>query len=395
MTFNDSNDLEYALFSRAEMERRWAAARELMARQEIDTLMVTGEENFQYLAGASASLAMHHSLTRPSVLVLPMSRDPIIVTQGVDNLMLGCYVTDLRPYTDLLTFPHERVLEALRDAGPDVKKIGVELGQEQRMGMPVGAYLDLVDALGDVQFVDAAQIMIALRMVKSPEETAYIRRAAEITGTARQRLFDMVEPGMTERQVVRLMRRLILEEGGDRTSFVILQQDHIGAKNQLPYDRELAEGDILAVDAGAYVRQYTVDYARMACLGTATDRQKRVHSGVMEVNARMKAALAPGVPCSEIHRVAMRAISELGLEVDSPGRGAVGRMGHGQGMLVTEPPSIAPGDETPLQEGMVISTEPGVRSGDVQFLWEDVHLITSDGHEQLTLETPELREIGV
>ena len=69
-------------------------------------------------------------------------------------------------------------------------------------------------------------------------------------------------------------------------------------------------------------------------------------------------------------------------------------MGHGQGMLITEPPSIAPADDTVLAEGMVISTEPGVRSGDVQFLWEDVHVITSDGHEQLTFETSELREIA-
>ena len=62
-------------------------------------------------------------------------------------------------------------------------------------------------------------------------------------------------------------------------------------------------------------------------------------------------------------------------------------------MLLTEPPSIAAGDDTVLQPGMVISTEPGVRSGDVQFLWEDVHIITEGGHEQITLETSDLREI--
>jgi Xaa-Pro aminopeptidase len=42
---------------------------------------------------------------------------------------------------------------------------------------------------------------------------------------------------------------------------------------------------------------------------------------------------------------------------------------------------------------MVISTEPGIRFGDVHFLWEDTHVITEDGHEQLTRETAELREI--
>ena len=65
-------------------------------------------------------------------------------------------------------------------------------------------------------------------------------------------------------------------------------------------------------------------------------------------------------------------------------------MGHGQGILFTEPPSICPDDHTVLEEGMVISTEPEVT---LNMLWEDVHVITADGHDQLTQETAELREI--
>jgi Xaa-Pro aminopeptidase len=69
-------------------------------------------------------------------------------------------------------------------------------------------------------------------------------------------------------------------------------------------------------------------------------------------------------------------------------------MGHGQGMLITEPPSIAPDDATVLKPGMVVSTEPGVRCGDVQFLWEDVHVITDTGAEKITLETDKLRQLA-
>jgi hypothetical protein len=41
----------------------------------------------------------------------------------------------------------------------------------------------------------------------------------------------------------------------------------------------------------------------------------------------------------------------------------------------------------------VLSTEPGFRLEGVPMLWEDTHVITETGHEQLTLETSELREI--
>ena len=84
--------LEYALFSRGEMERRYFRARAMMAHRGIDALLVSGEENFQYLVGTAASIALHYSLTRPSLFILPLERDPIIVTQGRANLALGSYV---------------------------------------------------------------------------------------------------------------------------------------------------------------------------------------------------------------------------------------------------------------------------------------------------------------
>jgi Xaa-Pro aminopeptidase len=199
---------------------------------------------------------------------------------------------------------------------------------------------------------------------------------------------------MTERDVARTIRRLILEEGGDRTSFVHLQLDLPGSKNQFHYDRPLQKGMVLAVDAGAYVRMYTVDYPRMAALGKATEAQKRAHRVVLDINRQMTKALRPGVKCSEIHRLAVTAIEKAGAAVDRPEKLVGSRFGHGQGMLITEPPSINPRDHTVLEPGMVLSTEPGIRLDGVYFLWEDVHVITEDSHEQLTLETDELREIA-
>ena len=55
--------------------------------------------------------------------------------------------------------------------------------------------------------------------------------------------------------------------------------------------------------------------------------------------------------------------------------------------------NVNPRDHTVLEPGMVLSTEPGIRLDGVYCLWEDVHVITEEGHEQSTTETDELREI--
>ena len=388
-----TDDLEYAMFSRGEMERRYARAREEMDRRGIAALFVTGEENFQYFAGTTASAALHASLTRPSVFILPLEGAPIIVTQGQDNLALGSYVTDVRGYTDLFAFPQAVVIQALRDAGAAGGSVGAELGLEQRMGMPSGAYQDLTAALPDVAFVDAADVIVKSRMVKSEEEIAYIRRAGDVTARARQRLFGMIRPGMTERETARLLRRLILEEGGDGTSFVMLLLGIPGSRNPFGYARPLEAGQVVGVDTGARVGMYTIDYTRWGVLGTATDALRRMYDALLEVNRKMAAALGPGVPCSEIYSVGNDAIETACSNTEGLERFGPSRMGHGQGMLITEPPSIHPADETPLAPGMVLSTEPGLFASGVQMLWEDVFVITENGSAQITGESDELHEI--
>ena len=391
-------DAPYAIFPRSEMERRYARAQALMAERGIDALLISGEENFKYFAGSSSSIASHYSLTRPQLFILPVTGDPIIYTQYTDTIELSTCVPEIRGYTSVLQFPHDLILAGLRELAGERGRIGAELGQEQRMGMPVGDYLNLVKALPEAEFIDAADIIIKLRMVKSPLEVDLMRTAAAITGRARQRLYDTeITPGMTERETVRALKRLMLEEGADGTSFVHIQGNRPGHENQDPYDRPLERGMVIGMDCGAWYRMYTVDYPRFAVLGSATAEQRRVHEAVKYVNRQMADAIRPGLRCSELYRVGANAVRDVDVELDQYHQKPEFRMGHGQGMSVTEPPSVVGDDDTVLEVGMTLSTEPGVSGGrgrgGVEYLWEDTHVVTADGHEQLTLETDELREI--
>ena len=188
------------------------------------------------------------------------------------------------------------------------------------------------------------------------------------------------------------MRQLILEEGGDRTAFVILQSDKPDASHPFKVDRTLTGGEVLAIDTGACCGMYTIDYARRVVLGKASDQERKTYDAVLEVNQEMADALKPGVTYSGLLEVCMQAIKHSGATLDDPARVVSARMGNGQGMIITEPPSITPNDQTVLEPGIVISTEPGVRMGDVRFLYEDVHVITATGSERLTTETDVLQE---
>ena len=387
MSRSSPSDSPWRAFSSADIEMRWERARAAMAEQELDALLISGEENFQYFTGSTGTLGYHYSCTRPAVLVFPREGRPAAVCGEMLTHCLGMTtpLRDLRGYVAIERFPFGMVSEAIGDLVGRSARIGAELGHEQRMGMPVGDYLAIVQALPQARFVDAGDLIVRLRMVKTPEEVAYMREAAAVTGRARQRLFREVVPGMTERGVVRRLRQLILEEGGDRTSFVHIIAGSPASHTQHHLDRPLEKGNLLYLDAGAYVRYHTIDYARFATLGPASAAVRRGHAVLQEANARMIEALRPGARCSELHAIASAVVTGAGYEIVP-----TGRMGHGQGLCFTEPPSVSPDDHTVLEEGMVISTEPEV---EIDMLWEDVHVITRDGSDQLTLEPPDLHEI--
>ena len=380
-------DGSWAAYSKADMERRWARARALMADRGLDALLISNEENFQYFTGTTGTLGMHYSVTRPAALILPVVGEPVAVVGELmsHSVKMTSYLSDVRGYANVLSFPTEMVVDAIKGLEGNIARIGTELGQEQRMGMPVGDYMSISDTLGNITLEDAADLIVKMRMVKTPEEVAHMREAADITGRARQRLFQEVAPGMTERDVVRRLRQLMLEEGADRTSFIHVIAGFPVCHTQHHLDRPLEKGSVLYIDAGAYVRYHTIDYARCISLGPASDEDKRAHDTLLEANTRMIDALKPGVSCSELHEIAAAVITGAGYEIIPSGR-----LGHGQGLQFTEPPSICPEDHTVLEEGMVISTEP---EATLNLLWEDVHVITADGHDQLTTESTEFHEV--
>ena len=68
---------------------------------------------------------------------------------------------------------------------------------------------------------------------------------------------------------------------------------------------------------------------------------------------------------------------------------SVGRMGHGLGLQMTEPPSIMKNDKTVLEKNMIITLEPSMEYNTGKMIvHEENILITENGCELLTTRTP-------
>ncbi len=89
-----------------------------------------------------------------------------------------------------------------------------------------------------------------------------------------------------------------------------------------------------------------------------------------------------------------------GLNADAAKRGmeftfAAGRVGHGIGLMSTEPPHIAPYDKTVFRERMTFTIEPGWIDQQLGTFVSEENLVVREGGPQLLTVTPrELVEIG-
>jgi Xaa-Pro aminopeptidase len=374
--------VDYHRFPKAEYEGRWGNAQRRMAEAGLDALLITEKANYVYFCGGNPDF----SFSRPTTFILPASGEPVCVVQQFfrDLTARSAYVDDVRVYDTLGGAPIGMIAGALKDLGAAAGKVGCELGYEQRLGVSAEDFQALGKALPGATLTDGSGVIWGCRMVKSPAEAARLREAGRITGEVYEALFPAVHPGMTETEIVDRFLRMHMERGGGSPWFLI----NSGPENYDipcggPADRTLQAGDVLWMDGGCCVGDYWSDYTRMVFLGEPTDEQRKVYDLIVGVTQETVEAVRPGVRCSDLQALNDRLFEEAGYDYNEINF-AGGRIGHGLGTMITEPPHVAAYDDTVLEPGMAITIEPGWMRADGCFHVEDNVLVAEDGCEILS-----------
>jgi Xaa-Pro aminopeptidase len=364
-----------------------------MAALGIDCLFLTSEKNIRYLTGFHTQIWV--SPTRPRYVLLPLTGETIAIvpTTNVAGFRRTSWISDIRswpaprPEDDGVSL----VLEALRGILPAKGRLGAEIGPEMRVEMPIRDFLRIRESLGGAQIVDAGPVLRPLRMVKSSAEVARVSRACAIASEGFARLPSALVPGQTERDVYRQLHLFLIELGADKVPYLVPSSGASGYEqvNMGPSDRVLQAGDVLFVDVGVTFSGYFCDFDRNFALAPSTDENREAYRRVFEATEAGIQAVRPGRTAAEVWRAMAMVLDPTG-RAETP----IGRMGHGLGLDITEPPSIAAGDMTVLETGMVLTVEPSIvlpacpGRGPRLMVHEENLVVTDDGCHLLTHRAP-------
>lgn len=379
-------------FTTAEFEARTSRAQALMDADGLDALLVSTPQNVRYFSGLD--MQFWESPTRPWFIVVPRSGLPIAVMPEIGAPAVArTWIKDLRTWPAPRPEDDGVSLLASVFAGLPRKhgRVGAELGRETALRMPVIEFLALRERAAPVEIVDGSPTLWQIRMVKSDAEIAHLAHICDIASATYEALPSFVKVGDSEREIARKVRIDHAQRGADSTPFlpVISGSDGIAQIIVGPTDRRIADGDILFLDTGATFDGYFCDFDRNYAVGRVSDAARKAQDAVWRATEAGIAAAVPGATTDQVF-AAMAAILEAAGSIGNN----VGRLGHGLGMQLTEPPSNRAGDGTRIVPGMVLTIEPGMEFAPGKMIVHEENIaVTASGPVLLTRRAP--RELPI
>ncbi len=341
------------------------------AELKIDALLVSGPPNIRYLTGFTGDNAL--------LLVTPDSTtlftDPRFTIQASQECSCPVKIAPRGPVD-----PY--AVEAIRRK--KLKRIGFEAG---RMNFDVYRRLKESLPLG-VTLKPIGPVIENLRMVKTKDEIARIRRSVLTNSQAFEKTVKSIRPGISESSIAAELEFQMRRLGAEKPAFETIVA--AGARSALPHARpgsqKVGINELLLIDMGSSQDGYMSDMTRVLFFGTPDRRHKSMYTSVLNAQLAAIDAVREGATAGFVDQKARQVLESEGL-----GKEFVHSTGHGLGLEIHEPPRVGRRDKTRLQAGMVITIEPGAYIQDFGGIRiEDTVLVTKNGCEILTPTSKEL-----
>jgi Xaa-Pro dipeptidase len=376
-----------------ERRARVEQARRLMARNQIDALILSGGTSLAYFTNVRWGGG-----ERLFACVIPARGEPFFVCPAFEEdrareqIALGPFAggrADVRTWNEDES-PYVLVANGLKDRGAATGSTGVEETMKFVWSDGIRA------AAPQVRIVSGTPITAGCRMIKDAHELELMRIASAATLKVYEAVYRALQPGMTQSEVSQL-----IDAGYRRVGFPGDASVQVGEYTALPHGsitpQTIRDGTIIMIDGGCMVEGYQSDITRTVVLGKPTAKMNTVFDIVKRAQTAALQAARPGVPLESLDAAARRVVTDAGY---GPGfKYFSHRLGHGLGMDGHEWPYLVKNnmfgwDTAPAaQAGMVFSDEPGIYiRGEFGVRLEDDLYITTDGAKLFTPQSGSLEQ---
>ena len=369
------------IFSGEEFQRRVSAVQAGMAKSGLDDLFLFSPEHIFYLSGYQTFGYFSYQ-----ALIVPVKGEPVLVLRFLETFLARLYswINQVVPWDDHED-PIAVTVQTVKERGFAKARIGVEDGG---FYMPLPVWRRIREAFPDSSFEDGARLVEQVRLRKSSEEIAYMRKAAEFTSAGMAKGVAECQAGRTENDVAAAVFNAMTRAGSEYSPHdpIVTSGWRSGIPHTTYERRRLEAGDTVLIEITGNYHRYNAPLMRTAVIEKPTPKVKEMASLVIEGLEAAMAAIRPGVTSGEVDD-ACRIIMEKAGYYENFRKRTGYSVGFGfppswnEGHIV----SLRKGDQTRLEAGMVFHLPVALRDYGVSCVGlSETVLVTDKGCEALT-----------
>ncbi len=297
-------------FSREELAQRRQRSIDAMVKEGLDGLLIFRQETMFYLTGYDTFGYVFFQC-----LYLGADGKFFLLTRAPDlrQAQQTSVVEDIRIWVDGPdATPAVELRGILQEYGAKGKKLGVEY---EAYGLTAANGKRLEAALaGFATLTDASLLVSRLRVVKSPAEIVYVRKAAELADKALAAAERLAGPGADEAEILAAMHGEIFRGGGDdpANEFIIGSGPQALLCRYYSGRRKLDAQDQLTLEWAGTYRHYHAAMMRTLAVGKPPAKQVEMHSVALEALQAVEATLTPGKTVGEAFDAHARVLDQRG-----------------------------------------------------------------------------------
>jgi Xaa-Pro dipeptidase len=294
-------------FSDAEIARRLNAFRAELVKRKLDGAVVAAPENVFYLTGLD-----HWGYFAPHLLIVPLEGTPVLVTRAMERVSVEKQVraAEFRGHSDSETAA-DIAARVLRDLELTGRRLGLEYWTA---GLSHGLALSL-QTRADAHWQDISGLIDDLRLVKSAEEQALMRRAATMTDAAAGAAIDAIGDGVTEREVAAACLAAMTGAGGAPPAFgpFIRPGSRLGEEHATWGDGRYKSGEPVFLELSGCVARYHAPLGRLVHIGSVPEGDARMAETTQRAFNAVLTALRPGTKARQVYAAWQQVVDDSGL----------------------------------------------------------------------------------
>ena len=297
-------------FSNKEFLQRKTKVLQSMKEQNLDAMLMFRQESMYWLTGYDTFGYVFFQ-----TLVLDIKGNIVLLTRAPDlrQAQNTSNIEDIRIWVDKdgsnPTNDLKYILEELSLKG---KKVGVEY---EAYGLTGRNALRLNQSLENYcNIEDQSELITKLRVIKSPEEIVYVKKAAELADLALDQAWKHAKAGASEAKILAEMQKVVLEGGGDypANEYIIGSGHNALLCRYQSEKRILSKIDQLSIEWAGTYKHYHSAMFRTIAIGKPNSNHLKMHEACLEALNKCEKKLKAGNKVGEVFDVHAKTFDDLG-----------------------------------------------------------------------------------